>query len=411
MRIGYPCIPLSINARTTRKVTLNSFSIDNFYKCTLENLKDLLKILKFNKENHIDFFRISSDIIPFGSHEINKIEWWQDFKDELDVIGKYIKKNNMRVSMHPGQYTVLNSPNESTVTKSINDLIYHCKFLDSLDINFEHKIIIHIGGIYDSKDDATKRFISNFNKLPSNVKNRLIIENDEKNYSLDDVLSISNKINIPVVFDNLHNKCYDDNDYSLYDILNMVNNTWKTQDGNMKVHYSEQDKHRKIGSHCYSLEVNPFLNYLKEAEKFDMDIMLEIKDKDFAAIKANNIIRENSNIITLSDKEKEFERYKLFLLEKQDKLCDKAKFINSPLIDFYKELDLLYDSTTSDASFNKALIKGFIDIEEKLSSREINHFYKYKENKDFEKAKLYLLKLANKYNIPNLISSYFFYSN
>lgn len=80
--------------------------------------------------------------------------------------------------MHPGQYTVLNSPKEDTVIKAIQDLTYHSKFLDSLNLPSSHKIIIHIGGIYDSKINSTNRFIENYKKLPETVKRRLIIEND-----------------------------------------------------------------------------------------------------------------------------------------------------------------------------------------------------------------------------------------
>lgn len=142
--------------------------------------------------------------------------------------------------MHPGQYTVINSPNKEVVFKSIKDLQYHCDFLDSLGVDYTNKLILHIGGVYNDKKAAKLRFIENFNSLPSSVKNRLVIENDEKNFSLNDVLEISHLINVPVVFDNLHNFCYGDNNYTTKEIYEKVLKTWKPKDGTMKVHYSQQ---------------------------------------------------------------------------------------------------------------------------------------------------------------------------
>lgn len=61
------------------------------------------------------FLRISSDTIPFASHEICTIDWAKKFKKLFDKIGKKLNKNKFRVSMHPGQYTLLNSKKEITV--------------------------------------------------------------------------------------------------------------------------------------------------------------------------------------------------------------------------------------------------------------------------------------------------------
>lgn len=222
---------------------------------------------------------------------------------------------------------------------------------------------------------------------------------------------ISHKTNAPVVFDNLHNECKNDNDYSLDYILKEVNKTWKVEDGIMKVHYSRQDPNRKIGSHCYTLEVDPFLDYLYTAKNFDMDIMLEIKDKDFAAIKGNNILRELNNTITLEDKKKELERYDLYILQKDEHYFKNAEKIltDESIINFYKFIDGLKDQDNQ--YINSALTKGFTYIEDKLNNREINLFYKYKNAHEFEKAKQYLYKLTTKYDFQTLMKNYFFIHN
>ena len=144
MKIGYACTPLSTSLKTTRKFALTSYNEELLKTTISRNLLDLYKILEFNNKLGIKLFRISSNIIPFGSHSINTFNWPEYFSDELKSIGEFIKKNNLRVSMHPGQYTVLNSPNDEIVHKAIEDLNYHTSLLDSMGLNAEHKIILHV---------------------------------------------------------------------------------------------------------------------------------------------------------------------------------------------------------------------------------------------------------------------------
>lgn len=249
MKIGYACTPLSTPLRTTRKFTLNSYNEETLKTTISDNLLDLYKILEFNNKLGIKLFRISSDIIPFGSHSINTFNWSKYFSNELKSIGEFIKNNNLRVSMHPGQYTVLNSPKDEIVNKAIDDLNYHTSLLDSMGLNSEHKIILHVGGVYDSKVESTERFMNNYTLLSKSIKNRLIIENDEKNYSFINVLNICKAINAPMVFDNLHNECFGDNNYTLDKLFELAKSTWSNEKCNMKVHYSQQDTKKKKGSH------------------------------------------------------------------------------------------------------------------------------------------------------------------
>ena len=86
MKIGYACIPLTINERTSRGLTLKKFSKDIFLDVVKQNIVGLKKILENNEKLNIKLFRISSDIVPLGSHSINEIEWHNYFKNELNEI-------------------------------------------------------------------------------------------------------------------------------------------------------------------------------------------------------------------------------------------------------------------------------------------------------------------------------------
>ena len=412
MKIGYACTPLLLHYKTTRKFQLKYYSDDILIEYISKNLSDLKNILIYNNSVNIKLFRISSDVIPFASHPINKFNWSNYFKSELLSIGDYIKENHMRVSMHPGQYTVLNSFDDDIVNRSILDLYYQTFFLDSLGLNETHKIILHIGGVYGDKGAAINRFINNYAKLDINIKNRLIIENDERSYSIDDVLLIGTTSKIPVIFDNLHNICFGDNNYNLKEILNRVKSTWKDSDGNIKVHYSQQDQNKKIGSHSKTIIVSDFLNYYNQLKDFNLDIMLEVKDKNVSTIKISNVINELNGKISIDTLYNELENYKLLILSYGNNcLLNAIKIIETQnsFIDFYEYTDNLIFSCEIPPFYKSSLDKAFIEMEKSLNSKEINHFYKlYREDK-YICAKEYLFKLATRYDLPIYKTYYFNY--
>lgn len=412
MKIGYACIPLTIPFRTNRRLLLKDFTYEKASEIIESNLSDLHKILEYNKKRDINLFRISSDIIPLGSHEINDLPWKSIFKSELTSIGNYIKENSIRVSMHPGQYTIINSPSEDIVNKSIRDFEYHTDFLDSLELDYTHKLILHIGGVYGDKPLAKKRFIENFKRLSSSAQKRMIIENDEKNYSLEDVLEISEKIDIPVVYDNLHNTCYSSNDLSVKDIYKLVNKTWKKEDGNMKVHYSQQAENKKTGSHSTTINIEDFLEYFKEAKDFDPDIMLEVKDKDISSIKVINSLNSLKGINTKSTITEEWAKYKYVVMAynyEAYKTCRKIIKDNGDVLSLYKFIDETLKNPLDEGNYINTLHHVWGYFKDISKTQEKNHFTKMISEKKFSNAKDYLFKLTNKYDVEYLKKGYFFH--
>lgn len=292
MSIGYACITLGAENVKLSRCTLKNASEDSLRKIINKNLEALFNIIDYNIENEIKLFRISSDIIPFGSHKVNTLNWQEEFKDKLLAIGKKIKASNMRVSMHPGQYTVLNSINDDVVKNAVRDLEYHASFLDALKVDSKNKIVLHIGGVYGDKKKASENFIKNYFKLPEKIKKRLIIENDDRSYNIEDVLNISKEISIPVVFDNLHNKLNPSpRKLSESEWISICGETWKKEDGRQKIHYSQQKNGATVGAHSDTIDVNEFSEFYNSLKDKDIDIMLEVKDKNISAVKCINLIK------------------------------------------------------------------------------------------------------------------------
>ncbi|QUH27002.1 UV DNA damage repair endonuclease UvsE [Serpentinicella alkaliphila] len=405
MKIGYACISLGVNYKTNRRFILKNFTVDKFLETSRSNLLDLNKILKYNIDNRIYLFRISSDIIPFGSHEINTINWTKAFKDELLEIEKFIKNNSIRVSMHPGQYTVLNSPDQQTVIKSIKDIEYHCTFLDSLNVDYSCKIIIHVGGVYNNKQESLMRFKQNFKLLSSSSKKRLVIENDERSYNISDVLQLSDSIGIPVIFDNLHHNLNPSLSTNLTEILHKVSKTWSNLDGSMKLHYSDMAQNKKVGAHSDFVDTSNFIKFYNEVLSFSPDIMLEVKDKDLSAIKCINCV--NSNFVDIN---KIWNKYKFTVLERSQSVYSNCIMVvdNGEVLKLYELIDEALALPVKKESLINAL--NLIDcyLEDVIMYKEKVLLKTLIAKGDFSKAKTLLHRLSAKYNISGLLNSYYF---
>ena len=283
MRIGYPCINRSIGCLSSRTFRLKSYSEERLISTVENNLDCLLKTLNWNYEHDILSFRITSDLVPLASHPICQYNWQDHFKNQLSSIGRYAINKSMRISMHPGQYTLLNSIKEEVIENSIKDLEYHTDILDLMNMDSSAKIQIHVGGVYGDKKSAISRFISTYEDLNPRIKRRLVIENDEKSYSLSDCMQISQATKIPIVYDTLHHEA-NNNGESVYDSLEMVSGTWDKEDGIPLTDYSTQEVNQKVGKHSESIDRVHFRQFLLESKPFNFDIMLEIKDKEYSAL-------------------------------------------------------------------------------------------------------------------------------
>jgi len=286
MRIGYACLLVGVEGTTIRTCRLNSTTHERMASLVSQNLHTLNRILDYNHANRIRMFRISSDIIPFGSNKAVNFPWQTLYAEELQALGKKAKQGDIRLSMHPGQYTVLNSPHAHVVENTIRDLEYHCDFLDALGMNATNKIILHIGGIYGDKPAAIERFKKHYIMLDDRIKQHLVIENDDTCYTIEEVLTIGSELKIPVVFDNLHHAINPSSaSQTIKEWIADCAKTWHKKDGAQKIHYSQQAQDKREGSHSETINLPTFLRFYKALPATDLDIMLEVKDKNVSALK------------------------------------------------------------------------------------------------------------------------------
>ena len=416
MSIGYACIVAGNQELSLKSCTLKNATPDKLEEITAYNLDILEKILEYNIRNRIQLFRISSDIVPFASKKEVIFPWQDLMKEKLERIGEKAKENQIRLSMHPGQYTVLNSPDPDVVERAVLDLVYHTEFLDLCHMKSDCKIILHIGGAYGDKITAKERFIKNYKLLPQNVKNRLVIENDDKIYHIQDVLEIADQLGIPVIFDVFHHEVNPPIEKkTMLEWLSIVKKTWQKKDGIPKIHYSQQLLHGKPGAHSETISLSDFMDFFYKIQPNDVDIMLEVKDKNLSAVKCILATDKKGNIKSL---ENEWSLYKYNVLEHSHSiyleirslLKDKSGY---PVIQFYKLLECAMQTPVDIGQQRNALQHVWGYFKDQVTEQEKKKFMtmleEYDQHKnDVAKSKRYLFRLLEKYPEPYLKNSYFF---
>lgn len=287
MKIGYPCINQSLSCRSSRTFRLRSYTDERLLSTVDGNFRCLKEILHYNTAHGILFFRITSDLIPFASHPVCTANWQEVFQVEFAAIGAYIRDHRMRISMHPDQFIVLNAKNPDILRRSIAELAYHAEVLDLLGLDTTAKIQLHVGGVYGDRKESIARFIDRYLTLEEPILRRLVIENDDRRYTARECLWIHAETGIPVIFDTLHHRVlHGDSDEPAAEIYPEVAATWGPVDGLPMVDYSTQDPDGRPGKHAVTIDIDDFLRFTGDIRSFDVDIMLEIKDKETSALRA-----------------------------------------------------------------------------------------------------------------------------
>ena len=284
MKIGYPCLNLTLGCKN-RTFRLRSYSKERLVETIASNLACLKEMLKFNLDHNVLFFRISSDLVPFASHPVCRFNWPEHFRKDFRDIGRFIKTHGMRVNMHPDQFTLINSQDPAIFDRSRKELAYHARVLDLMGLDASAKIQIHVGGVYGDKEKSTARFIERYVKLDAAIRKRLVIENDDRSYTVADCLRIHGEIGIPVVFDVLHDLILPAG-VTLRDALRKTAGTWKQRDGLPMVDYGPPGGKQNKVAHADALDPVLFRDFLKATKPIDFDLMLEIKNKEMSALEA-----------------------------------------------------------------------------------------------------------------------------
>lgn len=305
---GYACINKGFSDRPkSKRITTNRSMIKRTFKdkgisyaseLALMNVRDLHKILEWNLENNIYFYRLSSDIIPWASeYEMEQLPDYEEIYKTCQEVGEFARKHNMRLTSHPGPFNKLASPKERVFQLTYKDLKVHGDLFDMIGLPRTPyaKLNIHVGAAYGDKPFALDNFCRNFERLPENVRSRLTVENDDKPslYSTKELYEgVYKRIGIPIVFDYHHHMLHPGGQTE-QEALELALSTWP-QDIVPVVHYaesrSEEYNNPKIKPQAHSdYVVRDFNDYGHR-----IDVMIEAKHKELALLRYRDIMNNNN---------------------------------------------------------------------------------------------------------------------
>jgi UV DNA damage endonuclease len=372
-------------------------------------------MVDYNVQNGIHLYRISSDLIPFGSSLAANLPWEAAYAERIASISSKIAKSGMRVSMHPGQYTVLNSADSGVVRRAMEDLQYHARVLDALNLDQTNKIILHVGGKYNDPAGALARFRLVYRDLDESIRRRLVLENDGSIYTITEVLELCSAIGSPAVYDNLHNAIHPA-DVCKSDAfwVEACRPTWRTEDGAQKTHYSQPNPEKTRGAHSERIAIDPFLAYVASLPEPQPDIMLEVKDKNRSAVKCQLCLAPPNQRLL----ETEWGRYKYAVLERSPQVYQELRTLlqdkqGNLAIPFYRLVESALALPEDSGRAVNALehVWGYFSNcassgEQKRYASFINRYQSGAALLSEGKALLY--RLAKKYQQEYLLGSYYF---
>ncbi|MCP8967974.1 UV DNA damage repair endonuclease UvsE [Ectobacillus ponti] len=255
------------------------------YEVTALNLQSTRRILYYNIAQEIQMYRMSSSLVPLATHPEVDFDYIGLFREQWKELGDIVRQNNMRVSMHPNQFTLFTSDKPHITENAVLDMEYHYSILEAMGVQDRGNLNIHVGGAYGDKSAAVERFHENIKQLPAHVKARMTLENDDKTYTTAETLAVCQRHTIPLVFD-YHHHMANPGEEPLEELLPQVFDTWEHFGVVPKVHLSSPRSEKEFRAHAdyVALEfIKPFLTLAKSLGR-DFDVMLESKQKDKALL-------------------------------------------------------------------------------------------------------------------------------
>ncbi|MED4164809.1 UV DNA damage repair endonuclease UvsE [Halalkalibacterium halodurans] len=320
MRIQFGYVAMSMelaNASPSKTLTAAQFEKIEDHEAGLRkleriaktNLHNCLRLLKHNLAYQISFFRLSSKLVPLVNHPLT--EGWKyelAIAEELQAVGEFATEHQMRIDFHPDHFVVLNSEAKEITRRSLQTLLYHYKLLKGMGIDPRHRCVLHVGGKKKGVEAGLEQFIENTASIPKALLSMIMLENDDKSYTIDDVLYLGEKLAIPVVLD-IHHHDVLHRSKSLQETWQRIVATWEDSPLPVKIHLSSPLSGEDDPRHHDYINADRFIAFLHEigADAVDhLHVMIEAKKKDLALFQLMKDLAEYDEITVVSKSAVEF---------------------------------------------------------------------------------------------------------
>lgn len=307
VRLGYVAMSMELkNASPSKTMTFAQFekipdrdaALRKLERIALINLENTLRLLKHNAASDIHFYRLTSRLIPLANHE-ELLDWdyMKPLRTALREIGNFSRKHGMRLDFHPDHFVLINSMEKGILKNSITTLKLHYLLLKAMGIAPTHRCVMHVGGNYKETEKSLERFVDNWMVVPRAIQPMIMLENDDKSFTLEDTLYLCEKLGIPLVFDYHHHLAHHKNPNWVKHWERVVG-TWMHSPLPIKMHISSPKSDQAFRHHSDYVDIKMFFNFLKEIKGSvpQIDCMIEAKRKDEALFKLIKKIKARGDI-------------------------------------------------------------------------------------------------------------------
>ena len=266
------------------------------------SLGHLDAILDYLDRNDLRMYRMATAVAPYASHpDLPQFhDQIEECAAELERFGAKARSLGVRLSTHPGQYTVLNSERDEVRAAAIAELEVQGAMFEAMGMGPEAAVVIHVGGSAGGDAAAMDRFVRGWEGLSETARRHVVIENDDRSFGTGAVVELAGRCGARVVWDILHHHCHDPDGIPDREALALALATWP--DGVVpKIHFSsprldvtERTERRgrrverspvlpQLRAHADLVEPIAFEYFIRECSSLgDFDVMVEAKAKDLA---------------------------------------------------------------------------------------------------------------------------------
>ena len=269
------------------------------------SIEALHGVFDYLERHGIGMYRMTASLAPYATHPDmpqfhRQVE---EAQSELAELGARARALDLRLSSHPSQYIVLNSENPDVQAAALRDMELQTALLDAMGLGPEAVVVLHVGGAAGGYDAGLERWERGWEQLSERSRERLVVENDDRTFSLAHVMELHRRTGVKVVWDILHHHCNDPDDVPDREALEAALSTWPAG-VTPKIHYSTpktamEERTRKVGrrterswvlpqlrAHADVIDPIAFEHFVREtAAGLDFDVMLEAKAKDLALLR------------------------------------------------------------------------------------------------------------------------------
>jgi len=235
-RLGLCCQFLDepVKFRTTTAAALSKLGEEarrqRLSELCLANAEALISAVESCALLGIGAFRINSQIMPLRTHpdvgyNTAKLPLASSIESSFRRAGELARSEDIRLTFHPDQFVVLNSPNPKVVQSSLAELNYQAEVANWVGADV---LNLHGGGAYGDKKKALDDLERAIEALPDQVRRRLTLENDDKIFTPKNLIGVCRRTQTPLVYDVHHHRCLPDG-WSIAEATDAAFSTWNRE--------------------------------------------------------------------------------------------------------------------------------------------------------------------------------------